>query len=113
MTPFFSSTLSALFVTLIFVCETRQNSFSCGAPFGPFWSVKYLVFKLPIQTAHLTVLERGQPEVTKNPYFVLSPEGSQKKGISSWTKNKQLLLTASFTVKFELVFVLKPENTLS
>ena len=43
MTPFFSSTLSALaFVTFIFIFENSQNSFLCGLPFGPFWSVKYL-----------------------------------------------------------------------
>ena len=59
--------------------------------FGPFWSVKYLNFgkKLPIRTAHHTFLESKHPEVTKNPYYVLSPEGSQKKGISSWTNKKK------------------------
>ena len=35
--------------------------------------------KLPIQTAHHTFLESRHPEVTKNPYYVLSPKGSQKK----------------------------------
>ena len=44
-----------LFVTLIFVSEKSKNSFSCGPPFDPFLSVKYLNFgqKLPIGTAHL------------------------------------------------------------
>ena len=48
--------------------------------FGPFWSVKYLNFgqKLPIRTAHHTFLESRHPEVTKNSYYVLSREGSQK-----------------------------------
>ena len=32
-----------------------------------------------IRTAHHTFLENSHPEVTKNPYYVLSPEGSQKK----------------------------------
>ena len=44
MTPFFSSTFSDLFVVLISEFENTQNSFSCGPPFGPFWSVKYLNF---------------------------------------------------------------------
>ena len=70
-----------LFVTFIFVFENSQNSFSCGPPFGPFWSVKYLNFgqKLPILRADHTFIENGHTEVTKNPYYVLSPEGSQKK----------------------------------
>ena len=53
----------------------------CSLQFGPFWSVKYFNFgqKLPIRTAHHTFLERRHPEVNKNPYYVLSPEGSQKK----------------------------------
>ena len=50
MTPFFSSTFYALFVTFIFIFENSQNSFWCGPPVGPFWSVKYLTFgqKLPV-----------------------------------------------------------------
>ena len=87
MTPFFSSIFSALFVTFIFVFEYSQNSFLCGAPFGPFWSVNYLNFgqKLPIPTAHNTFLESRHTEVTTNSYHILSDEGSQKKGIRSWT----------------------------
>ena len=51
------------------------------SPFSPFWSVKYLHFgqKLPIQPTNHTFLERRHPEITKNPYYVLSPEWSQKK----------------------------------
>ena len=47
--------------------------------FSPFWSVKYLNFgqKLPIATVHHTFLESTHPEVTKSPYYVLSPNGSQ------------------------------------
>ena len=70
-----------LFVTFIFVFENSQNLFSCGPPFGPFWYIKYLNFvkKLPIRATHHTLLESKHPEVTKNPYYVLSPEGSQKR----------------------------------
>ena len=52
-----------------------------GESFGPFWSVKYLNFgkKLPIRTTHHTFLEGGHPKVTKNPSYVLSPEGSQER----------------------------------
>ena len=35
--------------------------------------------KLQIRTVHHNFLEIIHPEVTKNPYYVLSPEGSQKK----------------------------------
>ena len=40
-------------------------------PFGPFWSVKYVVFgkNLPIRTARHTFLESRHPEVTKNQYY--------------------------------------------
>ena len=63
------------------IFETSQNSFSCRPPFGPFRSVKYLSFgqKLPIWTTHHTFLESRYPENAKNPYYVFSPEGSQKK----------------------------------
>ena len=78
-----------LFVTFIFVFENSQNSFSCGPPFGLFWSVKFLNLgqKIPIRTAHQTFLESKHHGVTKNPYYVLSPDDSQKKvwvhGVSS------------------------------
>ena len=50
-------------------------------PFGPFWSGKYINFgqKLPIWTAHHTFLESRQSEVTKNPNYVLSREGSPER----------------------------------
>ena len=56
-------------------------SFSCGPPFDPFSSVKYLNFeqKLPIGTAYHTFLESRHPEVSKSPYYVLFPKGRQKK----------------------------------
>ena len=62
------------------VFENIQNSFPCGPFFGPFWSVKHLNFEqtLPIWTAHHTFPESKHPEVTKNPYHILSLEGSQK-----------------------------------
>ena len=45
-----------------------------------FWSVKHLNFeqKLPIRTSHHIFLISRQPEVTKNPYSVLFPQGSRK-----------------------------------
>ena len=83
ITPFFHLLFPLqLFVTFIFALGNSQNSFSCGPLFCPFWSVKYLNFgqKLPFQTTYHTFLEsRQRPEVTKNPYDVLSPEGIQKK----------------------------------
>ena len=50
-------------------------------PFGPLWSVKYLNFgeKLPIRTTHHTFPESKHPEVTKNPYYVLSSNESEAK----------------------------------
>ena len=86
-TPFFSSTFSVLTACNVhFLFETSQNSFSCGPLFGLFWSVKYLNFgqKVTIRTTHDTFLESRHTEVTKNPYYVSSHEGSQKKGITSW-----------------------------
>ena len=72
--------VNLLFVTFLFILENSQNSFSCGSPFGLFWSVKYLNFeqKLLVRTVHI-FLESRHLEVTKNPYYVLSPKGSQKK----------------------------------
>ena len=84
-----------MFVSFIFVFENNQNSFLCGHPFGPFWSVKYFNFgqKLPIQTAHHTFVESKYPEVTKIPYHLLSHERSQKKvsaeGLSCLKKIKK------------------------
>ena len=70
-----------LFLTFIFIFESSQNLFSCGLSIGPSWSVKYLNFghKLPIRTAHNTFLEIRHPEITKNPYYILSPRGEPKK----------------------------------
>ena len=87
--PIFSSTffrsncLEHSFLNLNIV----KIHFDVVPPFGPFWSVKYLNFgqKLPIQTIHHTFIESRHSEVTKNPYYVLSPEWGQKKVISSWT----------------------------
>ena len=68
MTPFFSSSSSALTICNYFAFENSRNLFSCDPPFGPFWSIKYLNFgqKLPIRTAHHTFLEGKHPEATKN-----------------------------------------------
>ena len=84
MTLFFRSTFSALTVTFIFLFENSQNLFLFGPPFRPFWSMKYPNFgqKLPIRTARHTFLKRRHPEITKNPYHVLPPEGSQKEGVT-------------------------------
>ena len=45
-----------------------------------FWSIKYLSFeqKIPIRTSHHAFLESRHPKVTKNPYYILYPKGSQK-----------------------------------
>ena len=50
-------------------------------PIDPFWYAKYLSFeeKLPIWTTHHTFLESRPPDVTKNPYYVLTPDGCEKK----------------------------------
>ena len=79
MTPFFTSTFSALTVCNVF--ENIQCLFSCDPPFGPFWSVKHhnIGQKLPIRTAHYTFLESRHREVTKNPYYVLSPRGTKNR----------------------------------
>ena len=64
---------SKIIVTFILVFENSQNSFSCGPSFGslvPLW---------PIWTAHHTFLVTKHPEATKNHYYVLILEGSQKK----------------------------------
>ena len=82
MTPFFHQFFwLQLFITFIFVFANSHSLFSWGPPFVPFWSVKCLNFgqKLPTRTAHHTFLESRYPEVTKNPYYVLSHEGHQKK----------------------------------
>ena len=36
------------------------------------------IMKIKSLTAHRLFLESGHPEVTKNPNYILSPEGSQK-----------------------------------
>ena len=70
-----------LFAKFIFVFENNKNSFSCGPPFDPFSSVKYLNFgqKPPVGTAHHTFLESRHPEVTTNPYYIMFPKGRQKR----------------------------------
>ena len=74
----FSSTFYSLTVCNNHFCE---NSFSCGPPFGSFWSVKYLNFgqELLIGTVHHIFQESRHPESTEDQCYVLSPEGSQKK----------------------------------
>ena len=70
-----------MFVTLIFVFENIQNLCSCGISFGLFWSGKYLNFeqKLPIWSMHHTFPENRHPMATKNPCYVSSCKGIQKK----------------------------------
>ena len=80
MTPFFHLLFPLyLLVTFILIFENSGNSFSFS--FSPFWSVKYLNFQLnlPIWTPYHTFIESNHPEVTKNSYYVLFPEGRQKK----------------------------------
>ena len=66
MTPFFIYVFLKLCLAFIFIFQNGRNSFSCGHPFGLFWSVKYLNFgqKLPNRTAHHTFLESRHPVVT-------------------------------------------------
>ena len=72
--------------------------------FGPFWSVKYLNFgqKLPIRTTHHTFLESRHPEVTKNQYYVLSPEWRQKK---VWAHGLHLLPSIDTTDKVKFCYL--------
>ena len=76
MTSFFH--LLFLFVIFIFVFENIQNSFSCCAPFDPFWFVKFQNSqqKLPISTIHHIFIKSKHPEVAKNPCYVLSSKWS-------------------------------------
>ena len=80
--PIFSSAFSALTVCNIHVYFSKWSKlmFMWSPSFGLFWSVKYVNFgqKLPIKTNHYTFLESIHPDVTKNPYYVLSSKGSQK-----------------------------------
>ena len=92
MTPLFLSTFSDLTVGNIpfWIWKYSKFSFMWLAPFGLFWSVKYLNFwlKLPTQAGHHTFAESRHPEVTKNVYFVLSTRRSQIPiflGSRSWT----------------------------
>ena len=64
--PTLVRTHATTFVTFILVFENIQNSFSCGPPFGPCWSVKYVILgqKLPLWKAHHTFLDSRHPEVT-------------------------------------------------
>ena len=41
MTPFFPYTIINLFLIFISEFENTKNSFSCGPPFGSFWSVNF------------------------------------------------------------------------
>ena len=70
-----------LFVTFILYLKMVKIHFLVlpPPPFGLFCYVKYLNFeqKLPIRTAHHIFLSRN-PDITKNPYYVLSPKGNQK-----------------------------------
>ena len=73
-----------LFTVFLFALGISQNLFSCGPNFDPFRSVKYLHSgqNLSIWTDHHTFVESRLSEAIKNPYYILSPEESQKKGIS-------------------------------
>ena len=82
MTPFFiyffrSQCLQRFFL----VFQNSKNLFSCGPPFDPFLSVKYLNFgqTLPIGTAHHTFLESRHPEVTKNSCYFCSQRVDKKR----------------------------------
>ena len=69
-------------------------------------SVKNLSFgqKLPIWAVHYTFLESKHPDVTKNPYYVLAPKGSQNK-VSAHI----LIIPPPFASRSDRNGVLKPE----
>ena len=78
MTPFFSSPFSALTVCNSHFCISKYSKFIF------MWSILFCrtpKFRqtLPIGTAYYSFLETKHPEFTKNSYYVLSLEGSQKK----------------------------------
>ena len=102
MTPFFSSTFSALFVgNILFCIWNTQNSFSCDSPFCPSWSVKFLNIgqKQPIWTSH-------QVGVPKDAYFVFVTEGSQKRyqPIYGWIKFDKIVIFLSYLFSSNIPF---------
>ena len=90
LTPFFSSTFSALFITFLYL-KIAKIHFLVIPPLVHVDLKKYLNFgqKLLIRTAHHTLLESRHPQVTKNPYYILAPVVGQKKGISFWTRSRK------------------------
>ena len=80
LTPFFSSTFSALFITFLYL-KIAKIHFLVIPPLVHVDLKKYLNFgqKLLIRTAHHTLLESRHPQVTKNPYYILAPVVGQKK----------------------------------
>ena len=61
--------------------ETKQMTLP-PPPFPHFFHLNFGQTQ-PIRATHHTLLESRHPEVTKNPYYALFPEGSQK-SISLW-----------------------------
>ena len=76
MTPFFYLLFHSNCLYNSFLYLKIVNIHFKVVPLGPCWSVKYLSFgkKLPIWAVHDSFLESRHPEVTKNPYYVLSPK---------------------------------------
>ena len=69
----YMETVTFLYLKLsIFMCSSLWFILICKIP--QCWEKKLLIW-----TAHHTFLERRQPKVTENPYYVLSPEGRQEK----------------------------------
>ena len=88
MTPFFSSTFPALTVCNIHFCFWKiVKTYFHVAPFDPFCSVKFWAKATDLDSPSYfyIILESRHPEVNKNPFYILSPEGEPKKVISSWT----------------------------
>ena len=81
MTPFFSSTFSALAVCNIYFWNWKYSKFIFM--WSPFWSIlvckmpQFFGQKLPIRAAHYTFLQSKHSEVTKNVHYVLPPTGSK------------------------------------
>ena len=65
-------------ITFTFTFENSQHSFSCGPPLWPVLVCENTsILGKSYRFGQSIIL--WHPEVTKNPYYVLSPEGSQNR----------------------------------
>ena len=70
-----------LFLIFILVFEKHQNSFSCGPPFCPFWSAKYLNFGG--ESCEIRILSRSIQET----YTLRKVKNQVLLFLSSWEPN--------------------------